>query len=148
MKSGRKAFLREFVTFFLPPGVNLLGVSISLRSSLTSQNKERKLPDQGGRGACGGGGRLRLRRSRAGSTLAAERRARDSEAGGGRGRRGAWFAAFRAPRSGARSAASQAFGWTEKASGRTSKGRDRGSKASGAPTWASPSPRPRRARSG
>lgn len=89
-----------------------------------------------------GGGRPRLRCSRASSTLAAERRARDSAAGGGRGRRGAWFSAFRAPRSGARSAEPRAF-WTEKADGRTSKRRDRGSKASRASTRARPSPRPR-----
>lgn len=61
-------------------------------------------------------------RSRAGSTLAAEWRARDSAAGGGRGRRGAWFAAFRAPRSGARSAAPRALGWTEKRAGEPAKG--------------------------
>lgn len=54
MKSGRKALLREFVTFFLPPVVNLRGASISLRPSLTSQSTERKLPDRGGRGACVG----------------------------------------------------------------------------------------------
>lgn len=67
---------------------------------------------------------------------------------GGRGSCGAWFAAFRALRSLARSAVPRAFRWTEKASGRSSKRGDRESKARGAPARAGPSPRPRRDSSG
>lgn len=69
-------------------------------------NTESKLPALAS-GLCvqRGGGLPRPWSSRARSTVAAERRARDSAAGGGRGRRGAWFAALRAPRSGALSAA-------------------------------------------
>lgn len=56
--------------------------------------------------------------------------------------RGAWFAAFRAPRSGALSAAPN-LPLDRKGSGRPSKRIDRGCKASGAPTRVSLSPRPR-----